>query len=82
MVSFIIHTSYGDTAVKHIIFLQPGVIVVLGFPFPMSSRIWFTVSGCAFFDCLNDKLSIVVLLSYRLIFASDDLELKIMAQYL
>jgi hypothetical protein len=48
----------------------------------MSSRIWFTVSGCAIFDGLNEKLSIVVLLSERLVFVSDDLELKIMAQYL
>ena len=62
--------------------MQPCLIVVLGFSFLMSSRIWYTVSGCAIFDCLNEKLSNVVLLSYRLIFASDDLELKIMAQEL
>ena len=62
--------------------MQPCLIVVLGFSFLMSSRTRFTVSGYAFFDGLNEKLSIVVLLSYRLIFASDDLELKIMAQEL
>lgn len=62
--------------------MQLCLIVVLGCLFPMFSRIWFTVSGCAIFDGLNEKLSIVVLLSERLVFVSDDLELKIMAQYL
>jgi hypothetical protein len=62
--------------------MQLCLIVVLGCLLPMSSRIWFTVSGCAIFDGLNEKLSIVVLLSERLVFVSDDLELKIMAQYL